>query len=158
MSYSNYIKAIKLAKECDDYCIGDEVSSFVINKAEELVGIKYSAQLTEYLKTCGYLEFFGVELYGIVKTDFSSSVVEGCIIEWALKERKDSNLNMKWLPLRFEDDGGMAFLDFNNLNKDGEPKVILAINSENGYEMTDILADDFGDYLLELVECQLEEQ
>lgn len=158
MSYKSFVKAMKQAKKCDDYCIGEGVSDSVINKAEEILEIKFSKQLKEYLKTCGYMEFFGVELYGIIKSDFSSQVEEGCIVEWTLGERVRTHLNPKWLPIRFEDDGGMAFLDFNNVDSSGEPCVILAVDSGNGYEEIEELADDLGEYILELVEFQLEEQ
>mgnify|MGYP004626877799 FL=1 len=103
------------------------------------------------------MEFFGVELYGIVKTDFSSVSVEGCLVEWTILERKNG-LNPKWLPICFEDDGNTAFLDFNDLDENGEPSVILAKGTERGYEKVEKIANDFGDYVLELVEWQLNEQ
>lgn len=158
MSYNNYIKAMKFAKKCDDYCIGEGVSDEVIGKAEELINLKLSKQVKEYLKTCGYMEFLGVELYGIVKNDFSSKDIEGCMIEWTLDQRKKSNLNSKWLPICFEDDGYMAMLDFENMNADNEPIVILVAETESGYEMTEKIAEDLGEYILELVNTQLEEQ
>ena len=125
MAYHNYLKAMKLARECDNYCTGSGVSNDIISAAEKKVGILFSQQLKEYLTTYGYMEFFGGELYGIVKTDFSSVSVEGCLVEWTILERKNG-LNPKWLPICFEDDGNMAFLGFNDLDEDGEPmKVAL---------------------------------
>lgn len=158
MSYKNYVKAMKLAKKCDDYCTGDGVTDSVIGKAENLLDIKLSRQVKEYLKTYGYMEFFGVELYGIVKTDFSSEVIEGCMVEWTRNQRENSNLNSKWIPIRFEDDGCMAMLNFESLNEDNEPCVILAEETDSGYEMTEKIADDLGDYILGLVNDQLEDQ
>lgn len=157
MAYRNYLKAMKLARECDNYCTGSGVSNDVISAAEKKVGILFSRQLKEYLTTYGYMEFFGVELYGIVKTDFSSVSVEGCLVEWTILERKNG-LNPKWLPICFEDDGNMAFLDFNDLDENGEPSVILAEETERGYEKVEKIANDFGNYVLELVEWQLNEQ
>ena len=52
----------------------------------------------------------------------------------------------------------MAFLDFNDLDENGEPSVILAKGTERGYEKVEKIANDFGDYVLELVEWQLNEQ
>jgi hypothetical protein len=46
----------------------------------------------------------------------------------------------------------MVFLDYSNLNPDGEPKVILASCQMDTYEQIDTLADDFGDFILELVQ------
>ncbi|MGN0691490.1 MAG: SMI1/KNR4 family protein [Oscillospiraceae bacterium] len=120
--------------------------------------MRFSTQLKSYLTDYGFIEFFGVELYGISKEDFSSSVFEGNIVEWALNERETNDLDPMWLPIRFEDDGEMAFPDFNQLNGEGEPPVILAEDNGDGYEFVEKLANDLGDYIFELVNTQLEEQ
>lgn len=158
MSYKSYVSAMEKASECDGYDTGTGVSGETVGNAEKLLDIIFSKQLREYLLNYGFLEFFGVELYGIIKEDFSSTVLEGNIVEWTLNERKNNDLDPKWLPIRFEDDGAMAFMDFSRLNSEGEPAVILAVNTEKGYEFQDELADDLGEYILELVNWQLEDQ
>lgn len=154
MSYKIYESAIEKVQECDDYDCGSEYSVDVIEKAEKLLDINFSAQLKDYLMNFGYIEFSGVEIYGIVDESFSlnKNTFEGCMIEWTLNARESNNLNSKWVALRSEDDGGTAFLDFENLNSDGEPCVILAVDTENGYEFECELAEDFGEYLLNLAE------
>ncbi len=157
-SYKSYTSAMDKAAECDDYDVGSGVPEETVKNAEKLLGIQFSKQLREYLLNYGWMEFFGVELYGIYNNDFSCTEIEGCIVEWALSERKSNNLDPKWVPVRFEDDGAMAFLDYNRLNAEGEPPVISAVLTDNGYKVQSDLAEDLGEYILELVNDQLEDQ
>lgn len=158
MSYKSYVSAMKKAVECANYDTGSGVSEETVNKAESLMGISFSKQLRDYLIRYGWLEFFGVELYGIYNDDFSCSEIEGCIVEWTLSERKCNGLDSKWIPIRFEDDGSMAFLDCNRKNFEDEPPVISAVLTNNGYKVQEDLSEDLGEYILELVNNQLEEQ
>ena len=45
----------------------------------------------------------------------------------------------------------MVYLDYSNLNADNEPRVILALYNGLEYQIADTLAEDFGDFILELV-------
>lgn len=56
------------------------------------------------------------------------------------------------------DDGCMAYLDYSALNADGEPPVVIASYNGAEYEVEETAAEDFGAFLLELVEEQLEEK
>jgi hypothetical protein len=116
------------------------------------LNVKFSPQITKYLCELSFAEFCGVELYGIVNEKFSSEVAEGCMVEWAVSEREESALNPNWIPIRFEDDGSMAFFDFGDVNKAGEPKVISAAFDGETYVKSSDLAKDFGEYLADLVE------
>lgn len=159
MSKANFVKALKLVKKCDDFDKGGKVSKKAVEKAQQLLGIPFSKQEFEYLSKFGYIEFFGVELYGILNENFEDDgEYEGCMVEWTLNERKNGSIPDKWIALRFDDDGGMVFLDHSELDADDEPKVILAEFDGHQYKKSETLADDFGDYLLELVEEQLDEQ
>lgn len=158
MSYKNYTLAMKKAEECDGYDTGKGVSDKTIAKAEDLLGVTFSKQLKEYLQNYSWLEFFGVELYGIFNDDFSCTELEGCMVEWTLSERENNGLDPNWIPIRFEDDGSMAFLDFGNINSEGEPPVIIAELTGGGYGLQEEIAEDLGDYILDLVNEQLEDQ
>lgn len=158
MSKQSFDKAIKLVKKCEDFDKGGRKSSKVIEKAEQLLGLKLSEQETEYLSKFGYIEFFGVELFGIINEDFEDDGdYEGCMVEWTLHERATGSISDDWVALRTEDDGGMVFLDHSDTDDNGEPKVIFAEDDGSGYKKTEVIADDFGDYLLELVEEQLDD-
>lgn len=158
MSYKNYVSAMEKAAECDGYDSGSGVSGETVKNAEKLLGVSFSKQLREYLLEFGWLEFFGVEMYGIVNEDFFADVIEGCMVEWALSERESNALDPKWIPIRFEDDGSMAFLDYSRSNSEGESPVISAVLTGDGYTVQEDLAEDLGEYILELVNDQLEDQ
>lgn len=154
MSYKIYEKALKRAKKCEDYDCGSKHPSATIEKAEMLLNLRLSPQVKDYLSRFGYIEFFGVELYGIIDEKFSldKNTFEGCMIEWTVNERENNNLNPNWVALKFEDDGEMVFLDFENINDEGEPRVIIAVDEGEGYTFEDEIAEDFGEYLSELVD------
>ncbi len=156
MSYENFVKALELAKDCKNYHDSGGRTETVVSKAEELFGTKFSRQIREFYKRLGYLSFYGNEIYGIWE-DFSGSGGIGSITT-ALADRKDYNLPKEWLPIYFYDDGYMGYLDYSQLNDEGEPPVIMAIYNGDEFVVVERIADDFGDFLLELVEWQLEEQ
>lgn len=157
MSYQNFEKAVELAKQCDGYLDGGGKPNSVVVKAEELLNIKFSRQNTQYFSQYGFIEFFGTEIYGIVKDDFSGTHT-GCAIEATLQDRKELNLPLQWLTLYFFDDGYYGYLDYSQLNEDGEPPVIMAIYNGKEYVVTEKIADDLGDFILQLVEEQLGRQ
>lgn len=152
MSYRNYSKALKIISNFDEYDSGNGVSEQCIMNAEKILGINFSKQIRNYLTNYGYIEFFGVELYGIIDEEISYDSVEGCMVEWSVVQRKKSGLNHSWLPIKFDDDGFMSFFDFSNLNEENEPSVISAVLTDNGWTVKEKLADDFGDYLLYLID------
>ncbi|NLB62132.1 MAG: SMI1/KNR4 family protein [Clostridiales bacterium] len=157
MSYQNFEKATELAKQCDGCFAGNGKPNTIISKASELLNIKFSRQNYKYFNEFGYLGFFGVEIFGIVKDTFSGSPETNCV-ETALVDRQDFNLPKDWLPIYFFDDGYMGYLDYSQLNKDGEPPVIMAIYNGEKYIVVEKVADDLGDFLLQLVEDQLSYQ
>lgn len=159
MSYQNFEKALELAKQCEFYTIKGERTSDVVAKAEELFGLKFSKQNFEFFKRLGYLSFFGNEFYGILSDDFSNDGdYVGCAIEATLHDREKFNLPKEWLTLYFFDDGYYGYLDYSQLNEDKEPPVVIAIYDGTKYVITEKIAEDFGDFLLQLVEEQLARQ
>ena len=157
MSYKNFEKAIELAKKCDGYSNGGGKSFDIVSKAENLLDIKFSKQNFRYFNKLGFIEFYGNEIYGIVKDDFSGTYA-GCAIEATLTDREEYNLPKEWLTIYFFDDGYMGYLDYGHLNEDGEPPVIMAIYDGEKYVVTEKIAEDLGNFLLQLVEEQLARQ
>ena len=155
--FNNLEKVLDLASKCDFYLIGGEKTDSVIKKAEELLGFKLSNQTYVYLKKVGFLNFFGNEIYGIVKDDFSG-IPEGCAVEYALHEREKTMLPKDWLPIYNFDDGNMGYLDYSQLNAEGEPPVIMAIYNGKEYVVVERVSDDLADFILQLVEIQLTKQ
>lgn len=48
------------------------------------------------------------------------------------------------------------YLDYSSLNMEKEPSVIMAFYNGDKYEINETLAEDLGDFLLQLVQEQLE--
>jgi len=157
MSYQNFEKALELAKLCQYYTTVGGKNVNTIEKAQEMFGYTFSKQNFQFYKQVGYLSFFGNEFYGIVKEDFSG-IYTGCAIEATLQDRKDYNLPSKWLIIYDFDDGYMGYLDYNQLNEEREPPVIMAIYDGEKYVVVEKVAEDFGDFLLGIVEEQLSRQ
>lgn len=154
MSYDNFKKAIQLAPKCNNYAHGIPQKESVVNLAENLLHVKFSKQLHEYLTRFGYIEFFGHEIYGIIKEDFSA-IPEGSIVECTLYERIKYNLPENLIPIFFLDDGNKAYIDFSVINYDGEPMIVSAFFNGTKYVVTENLFEDFGDFLLSMVNEQL---
>ena len=51
--------------------------------------------------------------------------------------------------------GIMAYLDYSSLNDVGEPCVIVARFNDVGYQIEETIAEDFGEFILQLVKEQL---
>lgn len=157
MSYQNFKKALKLAKKCEDYDTGGGKSDSVILAASNLLNIAFSKQTQVYFSQLGHLTFSCFEVYGIIKDDFSGIPAFSCV-ESALADRRDYNLPKEWLPIFFFDDGYYGYLDYSQLDEHGEPPVIAAHYDGEKYVVDEKVADDFGDFLLQLVEETLSEQ
>ena len=154
MSYKSFEKALDSASKCNFYTIKGKRSKEVVARAEELFGHKFSRQNYDFYIKLGYLSFWGNEFYGIGKDDFSGTYT-GCAIEATLQDRKEYNLPREWLIIYDFGDGYMGYLDYSQVNKDGEPPVIMAIYDGKEYIVIEKVAEDFGDFLLKLVEEQM---
>lgn len=156
MSYQNYKEAMELAPKCKFYTTAGGKSREAISKSEKLLGIKFSRQCREFYEQYGYLSFFGNEIFGIDPDD-DSGELEGNSVAYALHDRKEYGLPAEWIPVYYFDDGFMAYLDYSSLNDDGEPRVIVAGLNGSEYQIEETLAEDFGEFVLQLVNRQLNE-
>lgn len=157
MSCQNFEKALKLAPKCKFYTTAGGKTKAEIIEAEKQLGIKFSKQMYEYYEKLGYLSFYGNEIFGIDPED-NSGILEGNSVAYALNDRKEYGLSDKWIPIYNYSDGNMAYSDYSSLNEYGEPRIIIAENTDKGYIVAGISADDFGDFLLQLVQEQLDLQ
>lgn len=157
MSYKNFVNAMELAKKCEYYTTAGGKKEEEISQAEKMLNIKFSRQNREFYERYGYLSFYGNEIFGIDPND-DSGILEGNSVLYAINDRKEYKLPNNWLPIYNFDDGDMAYLDYSTLNSEKEPRVIMAFYNGSAYEINQILADDFGDFILQLVEEQLQEQ
>lgn len=156
MSYTNFIKAMELASKCRFYTTAGGKTEEEIKMSEKMLGICFSNQCREFYEKYGYLSFLGTEIYGIDPKD-DSGILEGNSVAYALNDRKEYNLPKEWVPIYDFDDGNMAYLDYSSLNVEKEPGVIMAFYNGEKYEIAETLAEDFGDFILQLVQEQIED-
>ena len=178
MSYQDFKKALEMAPKCRFYEIDEGIGDATIIKAEKLLGIKFSKQCREFYEKYNYMSFYGREIYGIDPDCLD--VFVGNSVGYTLSERKESGLPEKWV--LFQNDGAddaAIYMDYSQLNAEGEPRIIEAVYTngehldeydDDGFEegeepegycrymITEVLAEDFGEYLLRLVEEELAEQ
>ncbi len=154
MSYKNYIKAMEMAPKCKFYTTAGGKSKEEINMSEVKLGISFSKQLKDFYEKYGYLSFLGNEMYGIDPED-ESGVLEGNSVAYALNDRKEYSLPKEWVPIYNFDDGNMAYLDYSSLNEEKEPSVIMAFYDGKQYKIVEKLADDFGNFVLLLLQDRL---
>ena len=126
----------------------------MIAKGEELVGFSFSPQVREYFSRFKSIEV-GNDVFGMFDGDFSLKY--GGAVETTLLHRKDWNLPEKRLVIYdYEYECFVAHLDFSQCDENGEPPVIEVVYEGTEWVFARKVAEDFGDFLLELVEEQIE--
>lgn len=157
MSNKTYQKAKKIIlKNEDSATFHGEKSIDLIAKAEAAVGLKFTGTYLDFLKTFGAGNFGSEEVYGIIDDDFENSSVPDAIW-YTLTLRKSVNFPDHFLVIYDTGTGDVFCLDYNNTDSNGEPKIVAI---DPGYALKnqtlELIADNFGDFLLELVEEELE--
>lgn len=147
---------MELAPKCKFYTIADGIKEERIVKAEKMLDIHFSPQCRNFYERYGCLSFYGNEIFGIDPDD-TSGILEGNSVAYAVNDRREYNLPLKWIPIYNFEDGNMAYLDYSSLNSENEPQVIMAFYNGGEYEIVETLAEDFGDFILQLVQEQVEE-
>ena len=155
MSYQNFLKAMELAPKCKFYTTAGGKTEEEIKRAEQMLNVTFSTQGREFYEKYGYLSFYGNEIFGI-EPDDNSGILEGNSVACALHDREKYNLPSEWIPIYNFEDGNIAYLDYSTLNSEKEPRVIIAFYNGAEYEVVENLADDLGDFILQLVQEQLE--
>ena len=176
MSYQDFCKAMELAPKCEDFYSRGGTTEAQIQKAEAMLGVQFSRQCREFYLKHNYISFSGYEIAGI--SPDSVFPLAGNAVATALADRKKWGLPEKWIPLLDEGfDDLVVYLDYSQLNVEGEPRIIEAVytNGEHlddfddeGFEegqepegycrymINEVLAEDFGAYMLSLIKEELE--
>jgi len=156
LSIENYEKAKQLIYQNEK--IADFVggrNNHLIFMAEKKLGLTFSNLYRDFLLSFGAGNFGSQEIYGIIKEDFENSSVPDAIW-YTLTERKESDLPMHLLVI-YDTGGDELFcLDFNHVGNNKEPKMVSfipGISLEN--QQYKIIANDFGDFLLDLVQQEI---
>lgn len=156
MSLDNYNKAVALIEgnKTKGYFAGPR-SGNLIKLAENTLGIQFSGMYRSFLEKYGAGSFGSQEIYGVISSDFENSSVPDAIW-YTLTERKEIGLLPNLLVIYDTGAGELFCLDFNQSNKDNEPAVVSFVPGvsleKQSYEK---IADDFGDFLLDLVSREI---
>lgn len=154
MSYQDFERAMELAPSCEYFTTDGGKSPEQIRKAEKMLGISFSPQLLSFYEKFGYLSFFGCEIFGIGPGD--SKILEGNSVAYALHDRSELGLPEQWVPIYNYGDGNLAYLDYSRLNALKEPPVIMCFYNSKEFQQVETVAEDFGAFLLSLIEESLE--
>lgn len=152
MGYSNYKKAVEIINKNKHKCyfVGKR-SENLIQKAQEILEIKFPNTYKKFLLTYGAGSYGAQEILGVIDDDFqNSSVPDG--VWYTLTNRKQVNLPLNLIVIYETGNGEILCLDFNKLNEKNEPPVVAYFPGiDNEYQTYEKIADDFGDFLLERV-------
>ncbi|ALA51624.1 SMI1/KNR4 family protein [Shouchella clausii] len=156
MSVETYQKAKEIImneEEIADF-VGERTDE-LISLAEEKLGLKFTGLYLDYLKTFGAGNFGAQEIYGIIDADFENSSVPDAIW-YTLTERKEIRLPDNLLVIYDTGSDELFCLDFNQRDDNGEPKVVSLVPGVDLESQTyEIIANDFGDFLLDLVKQEV---
>lgn len=155
MSYFDLELAMTWAPICEFFETDGGKTEEEIAEAERMLGITFSKQCRDFYRLFGYMSFYGCEVYGI-DPNCDSDILVGNSVAYALNDRKEYGLPKDWVPFYEMDDGYMAYLDYSSLNAEGEPCVISAFYNGKNFEVEEKLAEDFGEFLLQLVQMGME--
>lgn len=150
MSYTNFEKALEEAKKLPDYFASPAATEEILAKSEALLGVKFSKQCKEFYLSHNYISFAGNEVFGIDPDDLDE--LEGNSEGYTLNEREENNINEDWIVFYNFDDGVYACFDYSDLNEDGEPQIIVIEFNGEEYIEEEIIAEDFGNFLIQLTE------
>lgn len=151
MSLENYNKALKIIENNKKMChFAGPRSEKLLTFAEETLGIEFSPLYRDFLKRFGAGNFGSQEIYGVIDEDFENSSVPDAI--WfTLTEREEGGFPSNLLVIY--DNGEELFcLDNNKRNLYNEPAIVSYIPGQDLHlQLFETIAEDFGDFLLDLV-------
>ena len=155
MSLETYQKAKQIILEEDIADFVGGCTDDLIRLAEEKIGLRFAGLYLDYLKTFGAGNFGSQEIYGIIHDDFENSSVPDAIW-YTLTERREINLPNNLLIIYDTGSDELFCLDYNQLAENGEPKIVSFVpGAELESQTYEIIANDFGDFVLDLVEQEV---
>ena len=158
ISWSNYEEALKLLKNSNlEYEYIGGCSDLIIEKAESILGIRFSKIFKHFIKKYGAGIFATYEILGIIDENYSvlSNMTDLDALQFTLKKRKVNKLPTNFIPIIAYDSDILYCLDFNKLNLDNEPAVV-AFNIGEDWGEKEIISEDFGEFLLDIINDEIE--
>ncbi|MGT2754250.1 SMI1/KNR4 family protein [Streptococcus ovis] len=132
-------------------CFG-KCPSYIIELAEETLGVKYPKDYRDFISTFGAGNFGSSEIYGVFREDFLNSGVPDSV--WlTLVEREKIGLPKYLVIIYVLGNGELFCFNYNRLNLYGEPTIVSFMPAGNDCE---VVYDSFGDFLLDIVSRELD--
>jgi len=156
MSIQDYNSAVELLQQNEELCdfVG-QCSDQLVKKAEGKLNVIFPQTYRKFLLNYGAGNFGSEEIYGIVKEDFDNSGIPDAIW-YTLKQRKEVNLPSNLVIIYYTGGEEMFCLDFNKLGKHQEPAVVsYVIGVGLEYQTYEMIANDFGEFLLQRAKTEL---
>lgn len=161
MSMQDYEKAKELVTEALKK--PGVISTFVgprpltlVNLAQDHLSVKFPETYRRFLLEFGAGGISSFEIFGVVQEDFENPDYRHIDVVWlTLKERKEWRLPSFLIPIFDLGDGELFCLDLRNKEGD-EAKVVAFIPGfSSPTQVLDVIADDFGAFLIWLVKQEL---
>lgn len=155
MSMNDLNDALKIieANPSAAFFVGEK-SPELVEKAELALGIRFPPSYREFVSRLGCGSFGSFEVYGIASDDFENSCVPDGI--WlTLDERRSIGLPGHLILIYSVGEGTTFALDSSQRGDDGECPVVawpVGGASDSGLE---VIAKDFGEFLLSMVREEL---
>ena len=152
MSKENYRKAAELMKQNKDKChfVGPRPDP-LIEIAERKLNLHFIGFYKDFLQHFGAGNFYSQEIYGIIDEDFENSSVPDAIW-YTITEREEISLPTRLLVIYDTNIGELYCVDFNTASQFEEPKIVSYITGiDNNMQKYEVVSNDFGDFLYELV-------
>lgn len=153
MSSESYQKAISIIEQHKPRCffVGER-SEELISKAEDALGFKFTGCYRQFLKKYGAGNFGSQEIFGVIHDDFEHGSVPNAIW-YTIQLRDEVNLPCNLLVIYDTGSDEIFCLDFYQMNSRMEPAVVSFVPGVDLDKQTyEKIADDFGDFMLELAE------
>ena len=155
MGLKDYEEAAGLMKE------HPEMRSFVgprdeslVRAAEETLGVELPATYRRFLLDYGAGSFGASEIYGVINDDFENSSVPDAV--WRTLVERDEGELPDNLVVIYEDGAGAAFcLDCADAPHGESPVVAFYVGFPPSQQPEEIIAEDFGAFLLQRVRREL---
>lgn len=157
MSWIKYEKALRLLEENKEECdfVGKQ-SELLIQKAEKIIGKKFSKMYYHFLINYGAGYFGALEVFGVISEGIVKSTNATDAVKCTLINRSENQLPDNYLVIYDMGDEELICLDFNRLNSNNEPTVVsIYLDIDYSKQPFEFIADDFGDYLLKNVEAEV---
>jgi hypothetical protein len=151
MSIEKYKIAHELIKEAGGGNFNGPKLEPLVAMAETALALRFPPSYRRFLLDLGCGNFNGLEIYGVINTNFETSAVPNGI--WlTLKKRRTIGLDVKYVIVSDNGGGNYYALDTKSVDDAGEARVVLlSVDGRN----SEPVADSFGDFLLEAVKSVL---